>query len=233
MIISEQKDFPEIVTSLEGEQRIFIVGCKGCAEACHTGGESQALEMKQKLEETGKTVVGYSVVDFLCDKALVKFRLKAHEEKINSADSLLVMTCGIGVQATAKVVDKITHPACNTINVGGARGEWRGEERCLECGDCLLDYTGGICPLTACTKSLINGPCGGAKNGKCEFEPDERDCGWQLIYERLKKLNHLDKMRVMISPKDYSKIQPPKHLRTTIMWALEREDKEEKEAIVK
>ena len=233
MIITEQKDFPEIVKSLEGEQHIFIVGCKGCAEACHTGGESQALEMKQKLEETGKTVVGYSVVDFLCDKALVKFRLKAHEEKINSADSLLVMTCGLGVQATAKVVDKITHPACNTINVGGARGEWRGEERCLECGDCLLDYTGGICPLTACTKSLINGPCGGAKNGKCEFEPDERDCGWQLIYERLKKLNRLDKMRVIISPKDYSKIRPPKHLRTTIMWALEREDKEEKEAIVK
>lgn len=234
MIVSEQKDFPEIIKSLEGEQHIFIVGCKGCAEACHTGGEPQVLEMKQKLEETGKTVVGYSVVDFLCDKALVKFRLKVHEEKINSADSLLVMTCGLGVQATAKVVDKITHPACNTINVGGARGEWRGEERCFECGDCLLDYTGGICPLTACTKSLINGPCGGARNGKCEFEPDERDCGWQLIYERLKKLNHLDKMRVVISPKDYSKIQPPKHLRTTIMWALEREDKkEEKEAIVK
>jgi len=226
MIISEQKPLPEIMASLEGEQRIFLVGCKGCAEACHTGGEAQVIEMKQVLEEAGKSVTGYTVVDFLCDKALVKFKLKAHEDEINSADSLLVMTCGIGVQATAKVVDKLTHPACNTINVGGSRGEWRGDERCLECGECLLDYTGGICPLTACTKGLINGPCGGAKDGKCEFEPEIRDCGWHLIYERLKKLNQLDKMKIMLSPKDFSKMRPPAHLRKTIMWALEQQEKE-------
>ncbi len=226
MIISEQKPLPEILKSLEGEEHIFIVGCKGCAEACHSGGEVQVLEMKQKLAEESKVVIGYTVIDFLCDKALVKFRLKAHEEEINSADSLLVMTCGLGVQATAKVVDKVTHPACNTINVGGAQGEWRGEERCFECGECLLDYTGGICPLTACTKSLINGPCGGAKDGKCEFEPETRDCGWQLIYERLKKLNQLDKMRIVLVPKDYSKMRPPPYLRPTIMWALEQKEKE-------
>jgi ferredoxin len=226
MIISQQKSLPEVLKSLEGEQCIFLVGCKGCAEACHTGGETQVLEMKQKLEEEGKTIAGYSMVDFLCDKALVKFRLKAHEEEIIDADSLLVMTCGIGVQATSSVVDKVIHPACDTINVGGSRGEWRGEERCLECGECLLDYTGGICPLTACTKSLINGPCGGARDGKCEFEPEIRDCGWHLIYERLKKLNHLDKMRTVLSPKDYSKMRPPPHLRATIMWALERDEKE-------
>lgn len=226
MIISEQKPLPEILQTLAGEQSIFLVGCKGCAEACHTGGEAQVMEMKQKLEAEGKKIAGSTVVDFLCDKALVKFRLKAHEEEINSADSLLVMTCGIGVQATAAVVDKVTHPACNTINVGGSRGEWRGEERCLECGECLLEYTGGICPLTACTKSLINGPCGGAKNGKCEFEPDTRDCGWQLIYERLKKLDHLDKMRTILTAKDWSKMRPPPSLRSTIMWALERKEKE-------
>ncbi len=226
MIISEQKPLPEILQTLAGEQSIFLVGCKGCAEACHTGGEAQVMEMKQKLEAEGKRIAGSTVVDFLCDKALVKFRLKAHEEEINSADSLLVMTCGLGVQATAAVVDKVTHPACNTINMGGARGEWRGEERCLECGDCVLEYTGGICPLIACTKSLINGPCGGAKNGKCEFEPDTRDCGWHLIYERLKKLNHLDKMRTVLSAKDWSKMRPPPNLRSTIMWALERKEKE-------
>jgi len=226
MIISEQKPLPEILESLQGEQRIFVVGCKGCAEACHTGGEAQVGEMIANLEKEGKTITGHTVVDFLCDKALVKFRLKPHEAKVNDADSLLVMTCGLGVQATAKVVDKITHPACNTINVGGARGEWRGEERCMECGECLLDYTGGICPLTACTKSLINGPCGGAKDGKCEFEPETRDCGWHLIYERLKKLNRLDKMKRVIGVKDFSKMRPPSQLRTTIMWALEREEKE-------
>ena len=222
MIISEQKPLPEILESLEGEQRIFLVGCKGCAEACHTGGEAQVLEMKQTLEEEGKTIVGYAVVDFLCDKALVKFRLKAREEEIIDADSLLVMTCGIGVQATSAVVDKVTHPACNTINVGGSRGEWRGDERCLECGECLLDYTGGICPLTACTKSLINGPCGGARDGRCEHQPDVRPCGWELIYERLKKLNRLDKLREIHTPKDYAKGEPPKALRSTTFWALEQ-----------
>ena len=227
MIISEQKPFPEILKSMEGEKRIFIVGCRGCAEACNTGGEPQVLEMKQKLEKEGKKqVVGYTVVDFLCDKALVKYRLSAHEDAIVGADSLLILTCGLGVQATSAVVDKVIHPGANTINVGGARGEWRGEERCLECGDCLLDYTGGICPLTACTKSLINGPCGGAKDGKCEFEPETRDCGWHLIYERLKQRNQLDRMRTVVAPKDWSKMRPPKELRSTIMWALEREEKE-------
>lgn len=226
MIISEQKPLPEILKSLEKDRSVFLVGCRGCAEACHTGGEAQVAEMKQNLEKEGKKITGHMVVDFLCDKALVKFRLHPHEADIKAADSMLVMTCGLGVQATAKVVDKVVHPACNTINVGGARGEWRGEERCQECGECLLDYTGGICPLTACTKSLINGPCGGAKDGKCEFEPETRDCGWHLIYERLKKLNQLDKMKITLSPKDYSKMRPPANLRTTIMWALEREDKE-------
>ena len=226
MIISEAKPFSEILKSLEGDQRIFIVGCKGCAEACSTGGEAQVLEMEKQLQQEGKTVTGHNVVDFLCDKALVKFKLKPHEAAIVSADSLLVMTCGIGVQATAAVVDKVTHPGCNVINVGGARGEWRGDERCLECGDCLLDYTGGICPMTACTKSLINGPCGGAKDGKCEFEPESRDCGWHLIYERLKKLGKLDRMKITLDPKDYSKMRPPQDLRSTIMWALERNEKE-------
>src|SRR4030042_4754867 len=111
MIISELKPFPEIVSYLDGDKKIFIVGCKGCAEVCQTGGEPQVLEMKQKLQEAGKTVTGYTVVDFLCDKALVKLRLKAREEDVVAADSLLVMTCGIGVQATAAVADKETHPA--------------------------------------------------------------------------------------------------------------------------
>ena len=226
MLVSELKPFEEILGYLNGEDSIFIVGCKGCAEVCQTGGEAQVLEMKQKLEQEGKTITGYTVVDFLCDKALAKLRLKAREEDIVAADSLLVMTCGVGVQATAAVVDKATHPACNTVGLGGARGEWRGSERCRECGDCLLDITGGICPLTACSKSLINGPCGGAKDGKCEVEPDVRDCGWQLIYERLKKLNRLDKMKEIVPPKAYSKMEPPKYLRSTIMWALEQQEKE-------
>jgi hypothetical protein len=180
--------------------------------------------MKGKLEREGKTVTGHCVIDFLCDKALVKTRLYPHEAEIDAADSILVMTCGIGVQATAAVVNKLVHPAANTINAGGARGEWRGSERCRECGDCVLDFTGGICPLTACTKWLINGPCGGTKDGKCEVEPAVRDCGWHLIYERLKKLGKLDKMKTLPQVKRYGKMQPPPELRSTIMWALEQKE---------
>ena len=225
MIISELKPFSEVLGYLEGEKKVFLVGCKGCAEVCHTGDEPQVMEMKKQLEKEGKTVTGYTVVDFLCDKALIKIKLIPHEAEIDAADSIIVMTCGIGVQATAAVVNKLTHPACNTINTGGARGEWRGSERCRECGECVLDYTGGICPLTVCTKGLINGQCGGSKDGRCEVEPEVRPCGWQLIYERLAKLGRLDKMRAMPPLKDYSKMQPPKSIRSTIMWDIDEKEK--------
>ncbi len=224
MIVSQLKPFQEVLSYLDGEGKVFIVGCKGCAEVCHTGDEVQVLDMKQKLEQAGKTITGYCVVDFLCDKALVKMRLLAHRDEIQDVDSLLVMTCGIGVQAVAGVVDKLVHPAANTINMGGSRGEWRGAERCRECGDCVLDMTAGICPLTACTKGLLNGPCGGAKDGRCEVEPEVRECGWHLIYERLKKLGRLDKMTGLPVLKDYRKMMPPKELRSTLMWALEQEE---------
>ena len=225
MLVSEQKPLEEILHSLEGESTIFLLGCGGCAEASHTGGEKEVLTMKASLEEAGKHISGSTVLDFLCQKALVKTGLQPFRERIMSSDSLLVMCCGVGVQATAAVVDKVIHPACNTLSMGGAQGEWRGSERCAECGDCLLDYTGGICPLTACTKSLINGPCGGARDGRCEHEPDVRLCGWQLIYERLRKLNRLDKLREIHTPQDFGKAEPPKALRATTFWAVEQAEK--------
>ena len=225
MLVSEQKPLEEILHSLEGDSTVFLLGCQGCAEASHTGGEKEVLAMKANLEEAGKNISGWTVLDFLCQKALVKTGLQAFRSRIMSSDSLLVMCCGVGVQATAAAVDKVVHPACNTISMGGAQGEWRGSERCAECGDCLLDYTGGICPLTACTKGLINGPCGGARDGRCEHEPDVRPCGWQLIYERLKKLNRLDKLREIHTPQDFRKAEPPKALRATTFWALEQAEK--------
>jgi hypothetical protein len=230
MIISELKPFEDILKYLANEKSVFLVGCNGCAAASHTGDAPQVREMKKKLEEAGKKVTGYKVVDFLCDKALIKTGLYYHEPEINAADSLLVMTCGIGIQATAAVVNKLVHPATNTISTGGATGEWKGSERCRECGECVLEYTGGICPLTACSKSLINGQCGGSKNGRCEVEPDVRPCGWYLIYERLLKLGKLDQMRMMVPIKDYHKMQPPKNMRTTILWDIELEESKAKPA---
>ena len=227
MILSEQKPFDEILGYLEGEKRIFILGCNGCAQSSGSGGPQQVAEMKQKLEEAGKEVTGTKVIDFLCEKALVKSGLRGRVAEVEAADSILVMTCGIGVQAVAAAVNKVCHPACNTINLGGSRGEWLGSERCQECGQCLLDYTGGICPLSACTKGLVNGACGGASNGKCELDP-KRDCGWELIYQRLKAKGQMDKLRAFIEPLDYSRLMVKPALLSTSRYALEQSDEKEK-----
>ncbi len=221
MILSEQKPFEEILGYLQGENSVFILGCNGCAQSSGSGGPVQVAEMKKKLEEAGKKVTGTKVIDFLCEKALVKSGLRPRTEEIKAADSMLVMTCGIGVQAVAASVNRVCHPACNTINLGGSRGEWSGSERCQECGQCLLDYTGGICPISACTKSLVCGACGGASNGKCELDRS-RDCGWELIYNRLKAKNQLDKLKIFIAPLDHSKLMPKQAIRDTTHYALEK-----------
>lgn len=223
MIVSVQKPWEEISGYLDGEDNIFILGCNGCAQSSGTGGPLQVEEMEKKLEEAGKKVTGAMVIDFLCEKALVKSRLRSRIHEVEAADSILVMTCGVGVQAVSAAVNKVCHPACNTLNWGGSRGEWIGKERCLECGDCLLDYTGGICPLTACTKSLVNGSCGGASNGKCELSPD-KDCGWELIYKSVKQKNQLDKLKKFIAPKDYSKMMANPKILSTSRYALEQSD---------
>jgi hypothetical protein len=203
MLISEQKPMEEIIRSLDGEKKVFLVGCKGCAEGCQSGGEQQVIEMRHKLEEEGKTITGFSLIDMVCNESLTRMKLGAHRGAIELADSLLVLTCGIGVQTTAAVVDKVVHPGCNTISSGGAHAEWKEAERCLECGDCILDYTGGICPIARCSKHLLNGPCGGSQGGKCEISPD-LPCAWQLIIERLTKIGRLDKLEQVIAPKNWS-----------------------------
>jgi hypothetical protein len=220
MILSEQKPFEEIMGFLGGEQNIFILGCNGCAQSSGSGGPAQVEEMKQKLTTAGKKVTGTKVGSFLCEKALVKTELKGKIDEVAAADSVLVMTCGIGVQCVAASVSKVCHPACNTVNLGGSRGEWKGGERCFECGQCLLDYTGGICPLTACSKSLVSGACGGASKGKCELSPD-KPCGWELIYERLKEKGQLDKLGIDLNPLDYTKLVARPEMLATSKFALE------------
>jgi hypothetical protein len=225
MILSEQKPFEEILGYLEGEKSVFILGCNGCAQSSGSGGPVQVEEMKGKLEEAGKKVTGTKVIDFLCEKALVKSGLRGKVDEVAAADSILVMTCGIGVQAVAASVNRACHPACNTINLGGSRGEWQGSERCQECGQCLLDYTGGICPLTACTKGLVSGACGGASKGKCELSP-EKDCGWELIYNRLKAKGQLEKLKIFIDPLDHGTLMARPEMLATSRYALESLDQE-------
>jgi len=220
MIFTENKPIDEILGSVAQEKNIFLLGCNGCAEVCETGGEKGLSAMKAELEKAGKNVIGTTLVDFLCNKLLVATRLAREKDKLKRADSILALTCGVGVQAVSAVVDKVVHPGANTISLGGLQGLWPSDERCQACGNCVLDYTGGICPVAFCAKSLLNGPCGGAQDGKCEVDP-ERDCGWLKIYERLEKLGRLENLKKIYEPRDHSKMLPSADLRKTSFYDLE------------
>jgi len=203
MLISEQKPLEEILAYLDREKNIFLIGCKGCAEGWGSGGEKQVAEMKSTLQEKGKAITGSVVVDMLCDAALTRLKLRSYKKEIAAADSMLVLTDGAGVQTVAEVVDKVVHPGCNTLSSGGAHAEWKEAERCLECGDCMLEFTGGLCPIARCSKHLLNGPCGGSQGGKCEVDPGI-PCVWQQIVDRLGKLGQLDKLERVVTAKNWS-----------------------------
>jgi len=222
MIVTEKKPITEILGSLGEEKNIFLLGCNGCAEVCDTGGETALLAMKEELEKAGKTIVGQVLIDFLCNKVLVSMRLSRYANDLKEIDSLLVLTCGIGIQAVSTVVEKVIHPALNTIFMGGFQVLWPSEERCDQCGDCVLDLTAGICPVTTCAKGLLNGPCGGASDGKCEVDP-EKDCAWENIYFRLESTGRVENLKKFRKPRDYNKMIPSSNLRKTRFYDIELE----------
>jgi hypothetical protein len=223
MIVTENKPLQEIVQSLDSDRRVFIVGCLGCPEGARTGGEEEILSLKTQLEEQGKEITDTVLVDFLCNKALVGIRLSRKEKAILDSDAVMVVSCGIGVQATGAMIPRPVVPALNTLSMGGTQGLWPSSERCGECGDCMLDATGGICPISTCSKSLLNGPCGGSHDGKCEVHP-EKDCGWYLIYERLQKLGRLENYMKPQPLRDYRRMDFPMERRKTLFWGLEQEE---------
>ena len=221
MIVSEPKPMGEVVESLADAQGVFIVTCGGCPVGCNSGGEERVEELAGALSESGKEITGSVIIDFLCNKALVGSQLGYHVPELKEAQAVLVVSCGVGVQATGHMIDLPVVPANNTLNSQGMQGLWPSEERCAGCGDCILDLTGGICPITACSKSLLNGICGGQRDGKCEVGSD-RDCGWYLIYNRLKELGKLENMRRIPPLRDYRKLDVPDRQRNTTRWALEK-----------
>jgi len=223
MILTEFKPAEEIIEKIKDDRKIFILGCGGCPEGANTGGKKVLSEMKEKLEAEGKNITGVTEIDFLCQKSLIRARLRRKLGEIENSDSLLIFSCGLGVQATSAVINKVCHPALNTKTFGGITGMWQGTERCDTCGDCILDMTGGICPYTACPKKLLNGPCAGQSNGKCETDP-QRDCGWELIYKNLKRTGQIDRLYSFIAPRDYKKILPPAELRRSSLWALDEKE---------
>ncbi|MST81599.1 methylenetetrahydrofolate reductase C-terminal domain-containing protein [Bilifractor porci] len=199
MLITELKSKEEIL-SLAGD-KAFIINCLGCKEIYFP--EKEAKELQKELSDAGK-VTGILTTDYICNPDNMKLRLQAHLEQIEEADTVLVFSCGVGVQTVAEFLeDKKVCAACDTIRLPGFQGVTPTEVDCGQCGECYLNLTGGICPITACSKSLVNGPCGGTKDGKCEVDPS-MECGWERIYRRLEKLGRLDVLRFPTQMHDFS-----------------------------
>ncbi|MFX1296645.1 MAG: methylenetetrahydrofolate reductase C-terminal domain-containing protein [Promethearchaeota archaeon] len=213
MIITEKKDFEEILNNLNGFKKIIIVGCGLCATACQTGGEEQVKEMKELLKDAWDgEVLNTLVIESVCDIRLSKRDLKKIKEDVATTDGFLIMSCGIGAQTIADLTKKAVIPANNTMFIGQTERIGVYHEFCKACGDCILAYTGGICPVTRCAKGLLNGPCGGVVNGKCEVGNYTNDCAWILIFNRLKELNRLDLYKTFRMPKDYKISSSPRNI---------------------
>lgn len=200
--ITQQKPLDEVMQYLEKCQTVYLIGCGTCATMCRTGGKSEVLEMKDKLEAAGKNVTGWMVIPTACDE-LTKYALEENAEKVEAADCLLVMACSFGVQTVTLYLDKPIYPALNTMFVGREESPGYFTEVCMQCGNCVLALTAGICPLVKCAKNLLNGPCGGSVGGKCEISPDV-PCAWQLIYDRLAALGQLENLEKIEPPRDWS-----------------------------
>jgi len=200
--ITEQKPLEEILQYLDKHKSIYIIGCGTCTTMLHTGGKSEVLEMKDKLEAAGKKVTGWMVIPTACDE-LTREALKENAKDIEAADAILAMPCAFGAQTIRLYTDKPVYPALNTLFIGKEESPGFFSEICMQCGNCVLGRTACICPLVRCAKSLLNGPCGGSVEGKCEIDPDI-PCAWQLIYDRLAALGKLDELEEIEPIKDWS-----------------------------
>lgn len=205
MIIAERKPIKEILDMLEGCATALIAGCATCVADCMAGGEREvgilasALRIALKKQEKNTQIVE-ATVERQCEREFIE-QISGQVEK---AEVVISTACGIGVQAMAeRYGDKPIYPGVNTTFLGLREEDGLWVERCAACGDCTLHLTGGVCPVARCTKSLLNGPCGGSTGGKCEIS-EEVDCGWQLIADRLKSVGQLDRLEENIPPKNWA-----------------------------
>jgi ferredoxin len=204
MVIGERKPFEEISRMLEGHKKVLVLGCGGCVTVCLTGGHDEVRVLSSQLrmarDKQGDPIeIVEKTVERQCDPEYVE---EVHTI-VPDVDAVLSMACGAGVQFMAeRYTSTPVYPALNTTFVGGSLKEGYYVERCQTCGECKLYYTGGICPIARCSKSLLNGPCGGSTKGKCEIDP-EVDCGWQLIVDRLKSLGQMDRYEEIMTSNDW------------------------------
>lgn len=199
MLITELKAKDTILSLIS--DKAFVIICHGCKELRFPEKESEALV--KELSESGK-LAGSIVTDYICNPDNLKLRLDKHAADIEAADTVLVLSCGVGVQTVASYLgNKKVCAGCDTYALPGFQGLTPLEYDCRQCGECYLNLTGGICPITACSKSLVNGQCGGAKNGKCEVDPN-MECGWERIQKRLAQVGRLDVLKCPVQVRNYA-----------------------------
>ena len=199
MLITELKSKETILSLAKG--KVFIINCHGCREIHFPEHEAEALQ--KEMIESGN-VTGVITTDYICNPENMKLRLSKHADAIEEADTILVFSCGVGVQTVADhFPGKRVCACCDTYALPGFQGVTPLAHDCDQCGQCYLNLTGGICPLTACSKSLINGQCGGAKNGKCEVDPN-MECGWERIIKRLTAIGRLDVLKCPVQVRNYA-----------------------------
>ena len=204
MITGELKPVEEIVSTLTDFKNILIVGCGGCVSVCLTGGDREARELARELEGTrhyvgDPPVFAVKTIERQCETDW----LESYFEVPEGVDAILSLACGAGVQTMAAVYDPLpVIPGLNTTFIGTNVEQGVFQEMCRGCGDCVLAYTGGICPVARCAKGLYNGPCGGSQNGSCEIREDV-PCAWAMIFYRLQRRNRLDLMLEVRTPPDW------------------------------
>ena len=202
MIIARRKPLEEIEKMLAGHRRVLVLGCRGCATVCMAGGEREVKEVASLLRLKGNSAkIKEGILERQCEWEFIE----QIQKEVQEADAVLSLACGIGVQALAeRYPDLAVYPGVDTSFLGLPLRSGAWAERCLACGNCILDRTGGVCPIARCAKNLLNGPCGGSQGGKCEINP-QTDCAWQLIYDRLSRLGRLDWLTEIQPPRDWSR----------------------------
>ncbi|MCS7098160.1 MAG: methylenetetrahydrofolate reductase C-terminal domain-containing protein [Candidatus Methanomethyliaceae archaeon] len=202
MIITKQK--PNLLKYVENYDRIFIIGCGECATVCKTGGEEQVEALSKIL---GDRVIGKIVIESPCNVKFLKKDLKP--SLYEGAKAILALCCGIGAQTIAEFTNKEIIAGLDTLFMGEVGMKGKFYEKCRACGLCILYETGGICPISRCAKKLLNGPCGGMVDEKCEVSNYSKDCAWVLIYKRLKKLGRESELEKIREARDWSTISQP------------------------
>jgi len=204
MIVADRKPLDEILESIKDYKKIALMGCGGCVTICFSGGakavELLASQIKMARKKQGNDI---EIIECTPERQCEYEFIDELKKELEQVEAVLSIACGVGVQAmTERHPDTITIPGLNTKFMGYPIEHALWDERCAGCGDCVLEWTGGICPISRCAKKLLNGPCGGSADGKCEVDKDT-ECAWQLIYDRLKKLDKLDNLTVVREPKDW------------------------------